>query len=358
MSKIPVSVCIIAKNEERYIEECLKALMPYGFEIIVTDTGSTDRTKEIAGKYADKVLDFEWVDDFSAARNFCAAHAANNWILSLDCDEQVKSMDVRTLRIFMQKFPKNTGVIRLKNIVIKPDGTKGYGTDDVTRFYNRNHYTFDYPIHEQVCLKDVARRDEKVDCFLVPAEVIHYGYAISPEEMEEKQRRNLELLYHTVEKGTADGYTYFQIGQSEFILRNMEKSIDAYRKSVAICDNTDYAYVQILIESLAKAYAYLDRFPEALAILEKYKDACRTARYNFAYASVLMDSGQPLKAMMIYIKITMLDDAQTLGENLFHCYRHIIELYTEMGNTEMAELFRGKYNACLEENERVLNGDT
>ena len=57
MSKVPISVCLIAKDEEKNIEECLKRLKPYGFEIIVTDTGSTDRTKELASRYADKVLD-------------------------------------------------------------------------------------------------------------------------------------------------------------------------------------------------------------------------------------------------------------------------------------------------------------
>ena len=92
MSKVPISVCIIAKNEEKYIEECLRHLKPYGFEIVVTDTGSTDRTKEIARKYADKVLDFEWIDDFSAARNFCMEHASNNWILAIDCDEYMEEL--------------------------------------------------------------------------------------------------------------------------------------------------------------------------------------------------------------------------------------------------------------------------
>ena len=106
MSKVPISVCLIAKNEEKNIEECLKRLKPYGFEIIVTDTGSTDKTKELAARYADKVLDFEWIDDFSAARNFCAKNASNNWILSLDCDEYVNSIDVKTMRILMQKFPR------------------------------------------------------------------------------------------------------------------------------------------------------------------------------------------------------------------------------------------------------------
>ena len=86
MSKVPISVCIIAKNEEKYIEECLRKLKPYGFEIVVADTGSTDATKEIASRYADKVVDFTWINDFSAARNFCAKQASNNWILALDCD--------------------------------------------------------------------------------------------------------------------------------------------------------------------------------------------------------------------------------------------------------------------------------
>ena len=98
MSKIPVSVCIIAKNEEKYIGECLKRLEPYGFEIVVTDTGSTDQTVEIAKQYTDKVFEFEWVSDFSAARNFCVSHASNNWILTLDCDEYVHSIDVPSLR--------------------------------------------------------------------------------------------------------------------------------------------------------------------------------------------------------------------------------------------------------------------
>ncbi len=63
----PISVCIIAKNEESRIEQCLKSIKPCGFEIVVVDTGSTDRTKEIAAGYADKVLDFTWCDDSECA---------------------------------------------------------------------------------------------------------------------------------------------------------------------------------------------------------------------------------------------------------------------------------------------------
>lgn len=150
MSRMPISVCIIAKNEEKYIEECLKKLQPYGFEIVVTDTGSTDATRKIAAKYADKVVDFAWINDFSAARNFCADQASNNWILTLDCDEYVESVDIRILRILLQKKPKEVGVIRLKNLQLRDNDQLGYSLDDLPRLYNRNYYHYEKPIHEQL----------------------------------------------------------------------------------------------------------------------------------------------------------------------------------------------------------------
>lgn len=357
MAKMPVSVCIIAKNEEKYIEECLKRLMPYGFEIIVADTGSTDATKEIAGRYADKVLDFEWTDDFSAARNFCAEHASNNWILSLDCDEFVNSADLAAMRIMMQKYPRYTGTIRLKNLVLKEDGEKGYGTDDVIRFYNKNFYCYDFPIHEQVRLKDTDKRDDLAQCFLLPMEVIHYGYALPKEEMQKKQLRNLELLYHNLEENPDDLYTLFQIGQSEFILGNYEKSIQYYERAVAQNPTAEFYFVHILITSLAKAYVMVERKEDALEVMNRYADQCKSARYTFTHAGVLLDNNQPLKALLLYIKTTMMRDADTLGENLMFCYEHIIQLYADMGDLKMAELFKDKYEAAKKERERVV-GET
>lgn len=116
MAKLPVSVCMIAKNEEKYIEQCLRRLMKYNMEIIVADTGSTDRTKEIAAKYTDNLYDFEWCDDFSAARNFAVSKASNNWILILDCDEHVEEIDVAKLRACMQKYARCVGVAEIRNV--------------------------------------------------------------------------------------------------------------------------------------------------------------------------------------------------------------------------------------------------
>ena len=107
------------------------------WRLSVTDTGSTDRTREIAEKYADKVVDFAWIKDFSAARNYCASFASNNWILALDCDEFVNAIDIKILRMLMQKYPRHTGVLRLKNITHDDKGQAGYVNTDLTRFYNK-----------------------------------------------------------------------------------------------------------------------------------------------------------------------------------------------------------------------------
>lgn len=84
---ITVSLCIIVKNEEDILERCLCSVRDLVDEIIITDTGSTDRTREIARRLADKVYDFPWVDDFSAARNFTFGKATKDYILWLDADD-------------------------------------------------------------------------------------------------------------------------------------------------------------------------------------------------------------------------------------------------------------------------------
>ncbi|CEI83373.1 SPBc2 prophage-derived glycosyltransferase SunS [Oceanobacillus oncorhynchi] len=66
---IKVSLCMIVKNEEEVMRQCLDSVKDLCEEIIIVDTGSTDKTKEIAREYTDKVIDFKWIDDFSAARN-------------------------------------------------------------------------------------------------------------------------------------------------------------------------------------------------------------------------------------------------------------------------------------------------
>ena len=97
-----ISVCIIAKNEEKYIEECLKSVLDIADEIIVLDTGSTDKTKDIVSAFPKtKLYETTWEDDFSKARNQCISHATGDWILSIDADERLSLSSQQQLINFL-----------------------------------------------------------------------------------------------------------------------------------------------------------------------------------------------------------------------------------------------------------------
>ena len=88
-----ISLCMIVKNEEAILDRCLSSIKGIVDEIIIVDTGSNDNTKKIAYKYTDKVFDFEWVQDFSKARNFSFSKATKDYIMWLDADDVILKED-------------------------------------------------------------------------------------------------------------------------------------------------------------------------------------------------------------------------------------------------------------------------
>src|SRR5579862_9633682 len=93
-----ISACIIAKNEEKNLGRCLTSLHASVDEIIVVDTGSTDRTVEIARAHGARVFNFPWCDHFSAARNESLSHAGGRWIIWIDADDELIEAAPRALR--------------------------------------------------------------------------------------------------------------------------------------------------------------------------------------------------------------------------------------------------------------------
>ena len=110
---VTITLCMIVKNEEKVLNRCLESIRDLMDEIVIVDTGSTDRTKEIAAKYTDQIYDFEWVNDFSAARNFAFSRATCDYIYSADADEVVDEENREKFRLLKETLLPEIEIVQM-----------------------------------------------------------------------------------------------------------------------------------------------------------------------------------------------------------------------------------------------------
>ncbi|HEX3027500.1 MAG TPA: glycosyltransferase family 2 protein [Clostridia bacterium] len=111
---ITISLCMIVKNEEQVLERCLRSCGNLFDEIVIVDTGSTDTTKQIASKFTSNIYDFEWVDDFSRARNFAFSMATGEYLMWLDADDVLMPEDLSKLRTLKKVLSHNVDAVMMK----------------------------------------------------------------------------------------------------------------------------------------------------------------------------------------------------------------------------------------------------
>lgn len=147
-----ISVCMIVKNEERRLAGCLDCLTEIADEIVIVDTGSCDRTKEIAAKYTDKIYDFKWVNDFSAARNFAFSLCTCDYIYSADADELIDSVNIRAFRNLKDAIVPEIEIVQM-HYLNPEDCNMAYNDLDELRpklFKRLRTFRWIDPIHETV----------------------------------------------------------------------------------------------------------------------------------------------------------------------------------------------------------------
>lgn len=339
---LPVSVCIIGKNEERHIEKCLSPLRSCPFEIVYVDTGSADRTKEIAANYTDHIYDFSWCDDFSAARNFALTKAACEYVLFLDCDEYLTELDIDAFSHAMETHPQGVGML-LRNNYYEANGTQTNYPDRVERLFSKNHFHYAGVIHEQVVrLSDDSPLYERYE---IPLIVDHAGYSGSLEDMRKKAKRNNTLLFQEIEKHPDDPYLYFQAGQSFNSIYDYENAYIWYKKSFALPLNPREPWVQIMATAYINAMNHTNRSEEALRFFEPvYEHFAGDANFYCSMGNIYLnlDAPQPLKAMAEYIKALQCPDAREKGANSFLPYYNIGLVNEMLGNRASALTFYQK----------------
>lgn len=294
---IPISVCIITKNEAEHLEQCLQALQTYPFEIVVVDTGSTDNSKEIAGKYTDKVFDFIWLDDFSAARNFAAGCASHNLIFPIDTDEIVTSLDWNTLQTVVANHPKSVGYVKRMDYFETASEIRHYDVM-IERIYDRRYYHYERPIHEVI----LPISDMPYTSYETTVTIDHVGYLGDKETLQSKAERNLTLLQKEVEKTPEDPYPWFQIGQSYMLMRDHEHACEYFKEAIARNPSPAESYTRILVNNYGNALIELDRPEESIQLLTYYEQYDNNIDYLCMIGLSYMLLGQPLRALPEFVK--------------------------------------------------------
>lgn len=214
-----ISLCMIVKNEEKYLRGCLESARPFVDEIVIVDTGSTDATVSIAEEFGAKVFNFTWNGNFSDARNKSLRHAVSDWILYLDADERLQNGEVmRALRPSSSTIAYHVS-IRSKHIL--PSGTVDQ-VNQYQRFFRRNpKIFFEGVVHEQV-LPSLVRMHKAI----LPSSIFieHLGYGESLDKINEKCRRNSELLLKQLEKNPKDYYAHYQLGNTYGVMLRYDEA--------------------------------------------------------------------------------------------------------------------------------------
>ena len=265
-----LSLCMIVKDEEAMLGRCLAAVCDHVDEIIVVDTGSTDRTVEIAEGFGATILHHEWTGDFAAARNVSFEAATGDWMFFLDADEVVVDGDGPRLRALAQKTWREAHYfIETNHTGDAADGTAV--THNALRvFRNRPEYRFEGRIHEQIAQHLPGFLPERLEVSDVRVE--HFGYLGVVRDAKEKSRRNIELLERQVAEGDDTPFLHYNLGSEHAAAGNVDLALEhlsvAWEKTVAEGDLTRLQFVPSLAGRVIKAKRLTGHLDDAMEIAE------------------------------------------------------------------------------------------
>lgn len=246
-----ISQAMIVKNEEKNIERALSWGKGVVSEQIVVDTGSTDRTVEIAKKMGAEVYFFPWQDDFSLAKNFAISKCRYPWIAMLDADESFSEQDAKKMKDYIALVEKDPKVHGLRTAIadIDPNGQVVSLDSTVRLFRNREDIRYRRAIHEQLCLTN-GEDFRPANCGN-NLTVLHTGYQAEVLSKKLKEKRNINLLQKELEKNPEEFDLYVYLGM-EYAFRKMwREAITQYRKFYAYLPEKAENYKAVLAMGLS-----------------------------------------------------------------------------------------------------------
>ncbi|MGB6063056.1 MAG: glycosyltransferase, partial [Candidatus Aquilonibacter sp.] len=288
-----VSLCMIVRDEEKFLPVALASVADYVDEIIVCDTGSKDRTIEIARSYGATIIERVWRNDFSWARNESIAAATKRWILFMDADEELTE-DSRAPLLALKSVPAHLTAVYTR-IVNRTDDYRGSGdvSHHVIRIFpNDERIRFFGPIHEYPALDGTG---ESVDAVGGAVTLIHYGYVNTVVAERNKGQRNLEILLLATQNDPENAYHWYNLGTTAYLNRDYALSLSSLEKMLELVGETPRAFMPNGLALLGDLYC--DHFNDPVRSEEMARQSLRRSAH---YANAHMMLGKALVAQKRY----------------------------------------------------------
>jgi GT2 family glycosyltransferase/glycosyltransferase involved in cell wall biosynthesis/Tfp pilus assembly protein PilF len=288
-----LTVCLITKNEEQFIGQCLKSVRDIAHQIIVVDTGSADRTVEIAREHNAEVHFLAWNDDFSEARNEALKYATGDWVLSLDADEELLPHHRETI---LQEI-RAAGVLGYRLPIINK-GREEEGCGYVPRlFCNAPGLFFVGRIHEQIFTSlDVRAREWGLDNRLGRSALLHHGYTQEIVASRHKKSRNLRLLQQAVQEMPNELSLVMNLGLELVRSGQLDAGLDQYREAVRLMSEMPAQQIvpefrEVLLTDMTKHLLTARRFQEVVELWRQpfLKSLALTASQHFILGVARME---------------------------------------------------------------------
>lgn len=338
---IKISLCMITKNEEKNIEECLDMIKQYVDEIVIIDTGSTDKTKEIASKFTNKIYDYKWNSNFSAARNYSISKASNDFVLIIDGDEMIQSFDRKLLNDNILNHQMEVGKIGIINQYTRK-GIKYEYNERISRFFHKKYFEYQGKIHEQIVpISDV----QSVKTYNIPVVVNHCGYDGDINTIKQKTKRNLNILLSELNLSPKDPYLLYQVGKSYYMEEDYMNALEYFGQGLLIDLDIRLEYVQDMVVSYGYSLLNSNKYESAMQLLNLYDEFADSGDYVFLVALILMNNAKFNEAIEQFLRATEASNFKMVGVNNYLSYYNIGVIYECLENYDCALMYYKKCNS-------------
>lgn len=351
MNKATVSLCIIVKNEERFLDQCLQSVWSIVDEIVLVDTGSTDGTLAIANAHGARIHHYPWNDSFADARNHALDLAKGEWVLVMDADETFEAQDRQKIIDYINTTQTQGCHFSIISYIGSAAGGGHTLHNSLRLLRNNGQYRYEGAIHEQI--RRVDGKEIPPGTFdLLDIRIHHYGYLNDVVQEKDKRGRNIPILERLLEKDPDDAFMRFNMGNEYVAAGNLLAGLEQYDWAYARMDITQ-AYAPHLfyrramcLHALRRMDAALSTMTEALAIYPACTD------YEYLRGTIHAECGRYTLAADSFEKCLRMGEPPSVLKFMEDCS-------TTRPLLAMGQMYRrlGDYNRAIDCHVRAFNLD-